>query len=131
MLGAFACGDRLHTTLASVVVTAPGVSVGLGRETGPLISGMVKSGNWTPVRSGPPVAWPGTTGGCGAAAAGGAGPPQPQMASTKQAASAAPAGTVRPGLPGTRGLVFMAGRGYERSSPHAATAGRRARTERR
>src|SRR5579875_4051517 len=98
MLGAFARGDRLHTTLASVVVTAPGVSAGLGMETGPLISGMVKSGNWTPARSGPPVAWPGTTGGCGAAAAWRAGPPQPQMASTRQAASAAAACPVRPGL---------------------------------
>ena len=59
------CGTRvgrLHTVFALVVVTAPGVKARLGKDIPPLISGMMKLGSWTPVRSGPPVAWPGTAG---------------------------------------------------------------------
>ena len=71
MPGACAWAGTLHTVSASVVVTAPGVRVELGRDTRPCTAGMTMSGTWTPDRSGPPAACPGTACGAGAVPMGG------------------------------------------------------------
>src|ERR1022692_1227818 len=86
MLGLGSRAGRLQIVLALVVVTAPGVNVGFGTEMPPLISGMMKSGSWTPVRSGPVATWPGTTGGRGGAASRGPDAPHPATSVAPQSA---------------------------------------------
>src|ERR1039457_4641845 len=60
------CDERWRgceqTVVVSVVAVAPGVSARLGRDTEPLTFGTT-AGRLAPVRPGPEVSWPGTTGG--------------------------------------------------------------------